>query len=225
MARKPIELARVAIEDFLGSYTGSYPENLKLINIRGCNGAGKSSIPLSFLANDRGAFVFTLNGKDKATCFPSYGYVAMGRYRTKTGGLDGFKGNDETKEVLEALWKTPFNILMEGVISSTIFSTYAELFKELEQRDDPKRAIGIMNLVPPLEVCLARVQKRNGGNAVDEKAITSKWNTVNRNADKFKEEGLNSWKSDNSGITLNETLDWFFGEVNKHMETNKEEKQ
>lgn len=218
MERKPIELERVALEDFVANFEGSMPENLKLVNIRGCNGAGKSSIPLSFFAADRGAFIFTVNGKDRATCFPSYGFVAMGRYRTKTGGLDGFKGNDETKEVLEALWKTPFSILMEGVISSTIFSTYADLFKQLETRDDPKRAIGIMNLVPPLQTALDRVQKRNGGKPVDEKAITSKWNTVDRNADKFKAEGLNSWKSDNSVIEREETLNWFLEEIKKNME-------
>jgi hypothetical protein len=217
MDRKPIEMKRVPLEDFLHNYNGDFPSDLKLVNVRGCNGAGKSSIPLQLLSKDRGAFIFTWKGKDKATCFPSFRFVAMGRYRTKTGGLDGFSGNEETLELLEALWKTPFDILMEGVISSTIFSTYAELFKKLEQRNDPKRAVGIMNLVPPLEVALERVQGRNGGKEVDTKAITSKWHTVNRNADKFKEEGLNSWRSDNSGITLDETLNWFFDELKRNM--------
>jgi hypothetical protein len=217
MDRKAIEMTRVPLEDFLNNYNGNFPEDLKLVNVRGCNGAGKSSIPLQLLAKDRGAFIFTWKGKDKATCFPSFRFVAMGRYRTKTGGLDGFSGNEETLDLLEALWKTPFDILMEGVISSTIFSTYAELFKELEKRNDPKRAVGVMSLVPPLEVALNRVQSRNGGKEVDTKAITSKWNTVSRNVDKFKEEGLNSWRSDNSGIALDETLNWFFGELNKNM--------
>lgn len=219
--RTPILLERIEISEFMNRYEKEQGEHqpgaLKLINIRGCNGAGKSSVPLQLLANDRRAFIFTLNGKDKATCFPSFGFVAMGRYRTKTGGLDGYSGNAETREVLEALWKTPFDIIMEGVISSTIFSTYAELFKELEQRKNPARKIGIMNLVPPLEVCLERVQSRNGGKEVDTKAITSKWNTVSRNAEKFKLEGLNSWVADNSGITLDQTLGWFYAELEKNM--------
>lgn len=217
MDRKPIEMQRVPLEDFLRDYNGDFPQDLKLVNVRGCNGAGKSSIPLQLLAKDRGAFIFTWKGKDKATCFPSFRFVAMGRYRTKTGGLDGFSGNEETIELLEALWKTPFDILMEGVISSTIFSTYAELFKELEKREDPKRAVGVMNLVPPLEVALGRVQSRNGGKEVDTKAITSKWNTVARNADKFKDAGLNSWVSDNSEISLDETLNWYFNELGNNM--------
>ncbi|MNW28296.1 hypothetical protein D3C74_51180 [compost metagenome] len=217
MDRKHIEMKRVSLTEFLEKYQGSYPDDLMLVNVRGCNGAGKSSIPLQLLAQDRGAFIFTIDGKDKVTCFPSFGFVAMGRYRTKTGGLDGFKGNDETVKVLDLLWQTPFSILMEGVISSTIFSTYAELFKNLETRENPKRSIGIMNLVPPLETALARVQSRNGGKLVDTKAITSKWNTVDRNADKFLAEGLNSWKSDNSGIELEETADWFLTELAENM--------
>lgn len=214
--RNPITLDRVAIEDFVKDYQGKYPKNMKLINIRGCNGSGKSSIPLQLLSKDRGAFVFTLNGKDKATCFPSYGIVALGRYKTKTGGMDGLKGNQEKFELLDALWNTPFSIIMEGVIDSTIYSTYMNLFKELEGKE-PKRKIGIMNLLPPVEVALERIQRRNGGKTIDEKAVISKWHTVQRNAEKFKQEGLNSWVSDNSNITLDQTLDWFFEEVKKNL--------
>lgn len=218
MTYKPILLTRVEISDYLEEHAWeAYSRDLKLVNVRGCNGAGKSSIPLQMLATDRGAFMFTLNGKDVATAFPSYGYVAMGRYRTKTGGLDGFSGNEQTRAVLEALWPTNFSILMEGVISSTIFSTYVELFKELEQRTNPPRKIGVMNLLPPLETCLERVKSRNGGKEVKEDQIASKWRTIQRNAQKFVEAGLNSWVSDNSGIELHETVDWFLSEVEKHL--------
>lgn len=189
---------------------------MKLVNIRGCNGAGKSTVPLQLLAKDRGAFIFTLNGKDVATCFPSYGFVAMGKYRSKTGGVDGINSKQEKQELLGILWKTPFSIIMEGVIDSTIFSTYVDLFKDFENKE-PKRKIGIMNLVPPLETCLARIQLRNGGKEIDEKAVGSKWRTVDRNADKFAEEGLISWKADNSDVTIENTLDWFLEEIKLHI--------
>jgi predicted ABC-type ATPase len=212
MERLSIKLDRIEVGDFLRDWEGKSPKNLKLVNVRGCNGAGKSSVPLQMLRQDRATFIFTINGKEVATCFPNFKYLAMGKYRTKTGGLDGFKTNEETREVLEKLWTLPFNILMEGVISSTIFSTYAEMFKNLKNKH-PNREIIVANFLPPLKTCLERVKKRNGGKEIDEKAVESKYNTVSRNADKFRLEDIKSLKLDNSEIALDETVGWFLSSV------------
>ena len=67
-----------------------------------------------------------------------------------------------------------------------------------------------MSITPPLEVCLDRIQKRNGGKDIDEKAVESKWNTVYRNVEFFSEQGLQSIAVDNSNIQRSETLGWFF---------------
>lgn len=213
MNRVPILLERVEIDDFIKNVNIKFPKNLKLVNVRGCNGAGKSSVPLQMLRQDRGAFMFTLNGKDVATCFPNFRYLAMGKYRTKTGGLDGFKDNAQTKDVLEKIWDLPFNILMEGVIASTIFSTYAEMFKTYQTKI-PRREVVVANFLPPLKTCLQRIQLRNGGKDIDEKAVTSKYNTVSRNSQKFSDEQIKSLNLDNSNIKLEETVDWFLSAVN-----------
>ncbi|GLI90898.1 nucleotide kinase domain-containing protein [Bacillus subtilis] len=209
-------------EDMREAFGGKiqYRSDLVLVNIRGCNGAGKSTVPMQMLQNDPGAFMLTVDGKDKATVFPSYGFVAMGRYFSKTGGLDGFKNNEETLKVLELLWELPFSIIMEGVISSTIFSTYCDLFKELEKRNNPKRAVGVLNLLPPFEVCLERIKKRTPEKfeSIKKDQIEGKWRTVNRNAQKFRDAGVISWDEDNSVININDTVSWFFSSIKHNLQ-------
>lgn len=207
------------IEELKEAFGGKikYREQLCLVNIRGCNGAGKSTVPMQMLEKDISAFLLTHKGKIRATVFPTYGFIALGKYFAKTGGMDGFKNNEETKEVLEAIYEIPYNIIMEGIMASTIFSTYAELFKELEQRE-PKRNIGIMNLLPPMDVVKKRVLGRNGGNDnVKWEQIEGKWRTVERNAQKFADEGLNSWTVDNSGVAYEDMIPFFLEQVGEHL--------
>lgn len=216
-------MEQISIDEFVSdlkeAFGGAikYARNLCLVNIRGCNGAGKSTVPMQMLEKDDKAFLLTYKGKIRATVYPKYRFIALGKYFSKTGGMDGFKNNEETKEVLEAIYEIPYNIIMEGIMASTIFSTYAELFKELEQRE-PKRAIGIMNLLPPMDIVKERVLGRNGGNEdVKWNQIEGKWRTVERNAQKFADEGLNSWTVDNSKVPYEDMIPFFLKEVEEHL--------
>ena len=175
-----------------------------LINLRGCNGSGKSTIPMSMM-DDPDMYIVEKPYKGKMrkafTVFPTYGWVVLGSYHNKCGGLDGFV---DTAMIIKATWyslkKFPeYNIMMEGVIPSTVFSTYAKLFQEIQEKY-PERKVIVVNLLPPVEVCLDRIQKRNGGKAIKEDLVSSKWSTVSKNADKFTEAGILSLKWDNSKI-------------------------
>lgn len=174
-----------------------------IVNIRGCNGAGKSSIPMSML-DDPEMYVVEKPYKGKvkriATVFPSYGWVALGTYFNKTGGLDGFPDTYLTKKAFWYILKKypEYNLLMEGVLASTVFSTYAELFKEAKKRY-PEREVYIISLLPPIEICLRRIQKRNGGKTIKEDLVANKWQTVQRNVQKFTDAGLISLCWDNRG--------------------------
>ena len=86
---------------------------------------------------------------------------------------------------------------MEGVIPSTVYSTYETLFKEVQQKY-PDRQVVVVNLLPPVEVCLQRIQARNGGKPIKEDLVCSKWLTVAKNANKFSQAGILSLKWDNS---------------------------
>lgn len=183
-----------------------------VVNIRGCNGAGKSTIPIQMAQDGSILLSWFSNRKERAfaTYFPKYNTVALGTYLNKTGGLDTYPNNETTRKALELLWLSPFDIIMEGVIASTIKSTYAELFHRfLDRRDIPRRELAIVSIVPPVQVCLDRIQLRNGGIPIKTQAVISKWHTVNRNVEFFAEEGFNSVRVDNSDVELDDTLNWF----------------
>lgn len=202
-----------------------------LVNIRGCNGAGKSTIPMAML-NDKKLRVIGIGKKNMRgtstkpfiTIFPSYRWVALGTYYNKTGGMDTYGTNQLTRDALEYAWNQypEYDILMEGVIASTILSTYVDLFKKYRARVTAgvvtPRKIIVMNFLPPVKTCIDRVYERNGGRPVKEDQIQSKWNTVYKNALIFKQEGFTSLKVDTSKIPKEKMLLHFLAICDKYRE-------
>lgn len=191
-----------------------------LVNIRGCNGSGKSTIPLSMMCDpDMYVYVAEYNGKQLkiATVFPNYSWVALGTYFNKTGGMDLFRGNDIIKfAIMEVLSKfKEYDIIMEGVIASTVRSTYINLFKEIELLY-PDRKIIILSIIPPIEVCVQRVKERNGGKEVIEKYIFDKWKVVDRNVDHFKNEGFISLRVNSAKVKKENMLKAFNKTIDKY---------
>ena len=185
-----------------------------LVNIRGCNGAGKSTIPLSMMDDHRMRIIgIGPNGsRPFMTMFPTYGWIALGTYFNKTGGLDTYKNNDETKRALDTALGFNMDILMEGVIASTIKSTYSELFKNLD------RKVIIMSFLPPFEVCLERIYERNGGKPIKEEQVLSKYRTVERNVEYFKQQGLTSLRINTAKVPRELMLPKFLKTVEKYRE-------
>lgn len=191
-----------------------------LVNIRGCNGAGKSTIPMAMM-NDPDMWVHTIvddTGRKLSaiTVFPTYGWVALGTYFNKTGGMDTLKNNAVTKLTLQVALKEfqGYNILMEGIMASTIRSTYVNLFHEVE-KSWPIRVI-VLNLLPPVEVAISRVYSRNGGKPINEEAVRGKWETVAKNAKVFSDEGFISIRVDSSKVSKDKMLTAFLKTVNKY---------
>ena len=194
-----------------------------LVNVRGCNGAGKSTIPMSMM-DDPNMYVHEIVGSDgkkisAITVFPSYGWVALGTYFNKTGGLDTLKNNAVTKLTLfAALDGFPeYDVLMEGIMASTIRSTYIDLFHEVEDYYGKKRLkVIVVSLLPPVDVALSRVYKRNGGKPINEAAVAGKWNTVARNVSAFAEAGFTSIKVNSAKVKKRNMLPAFLKTVDKY---------
>lgn len=191
-----------------------------LVNIRGCNGAGKSTLPMSMM-DDPNMFVEELRYSDgkrigAITVFPSYGWVALGAYFNKTGGLDGIRNMECVKTTLyAALGMYPdYDIIMEGILCSTVFSSYSDLFHTIENQTG--RQVMILSLLPPLEVCLERIQSRNGGKPIKEDLVAGKRASVARSHEKFKQEGFTCVKVDSSRVPKERMLNTFFKTVNKY---------
>lgn len=194
-----------------------------LVNVRGCNGAGKSTIPMSMM-DDPDMYVHEIVGSDgkkisAITVFPSYGWVALGTYFNKTGGLDTLKNNAVTKLTLfAALDGFPeYDVLMEGIMASTIRSTYIDLFHEVENYYGKKRLkVIVVSLLPPVDVALSRVYERNGGKPINEAAVAGKWNTVARNVAEFANAGFTSIKVNSAKVKKKNMLPAFLKTVDKH---------
>lgn len=202
-----------------------------LVNIRGTNGAGKSTIPLQMMVNDTDNYEISVYGdgkNPKLTVFPNYGWIALGTYKNKTGGMDTFKNNQQTLDALDKaielskpdgyldkMYDMNFDILMEGVISSTIYSTYTKLL-QAKSKEIPWLSILVLNFLPSVEICIDRVIERNGNANIDKKAIRSKWNTVQRNHYRFKHDGLKSIIVNNENTPVDSMLKLFLRTVEKH---------
>lgn len=193
-----------------------------LVNIRGCNGAGKSTIPMSMMSDSK-MFVQELKYSDgkrmgSFTVFPSYGWIALGTYFNKTGGLDGIRNMECTIATLYAAISMypDFNIIMEGILCSTVFSSYAELFHKVEKQFGIQ--VLIISLLPPLEVCLDRIQKRNGGKPIKEDLVAGKRISVERSHEKFKGEGFTCVRVDSSKVPKSRMLPAFLKTVSKYEE-------
>ena len=214
-----MELPMVEFTDFVPV---TYNESIgrKLINIRGCNGAGKSTVPISMLESDPDSFElgWRVDGRLKtlATVFPAFNTLALGHYHSKCGGMDSIKDTDTIKSSLAAVWNLPYNIIMEGIMASTVRQTYIDLFKSMNANNEPREII-IYNILPPLQTCLDRIQERNGGKPIKEEQVASKWRTVDKNADAFAAEGFTSIKVSNAEISREDTLEWYYNNIGEQM--------
>lgn len=221
-------LPKVELADLFELQKGIQVVNTKLINIRGCNGSGKSTIPISMMESDECSFevMWQRDGKSRVigTVFPKYNYIAIGHYHSKCGGMDSIKDTNEIKEAVNALWNLSYNILMEGIMASTVRKTYIELFQRMNEIHSLQRDIIVFNLLPPLEVCLDRIQKRNGGKPIKEELVLSKWKTVERNVQHFQNAGFKSLRVSNEEVDKDETLNWFFNQIGQLEDELKNEK-
>lgn len=192
-----------------------------LVNIRGCNGAGKSTIPMSMM-DDPQMYVHEIRGSDgkrisAITVFPTYGWVALGTYFNKTGGMDTLRDNETTRMTLYAALDgfPEYDVLMEGIMASTIRSTYIDLFHEVQEYYGDDLIIIVLSLLPPVEVAISRVYSRNGGKPINEEAVRGKWETVARNVSAFGEAGFNSLKVNSAKVPKEKMLSAFFKTVRK----------
>ena len=177
-----------------------------IVNIRGCNGSGKSSIPMSMLDDPKQYFIEKpWKGKTIkiATVFPSYGWVAMGHYLCRSGGMDTLP--DNTVCMRKIFWYLlkhfpDYNLLMEGVLCCTVLNPYIKLFNEAMEKY-PDTTVYVVSLLPSLQTCIDRVYKRNGGKPIKEADVDKKYRSTIRFIDKFKDAGINSVVWDNTVIT------------------------
>lgn len=178
---------------------------MKFINVRGCNGSGKTTLlrmlardPLCRVENVRvtheykdgksGEKVRGYHAPIPVTYAPG-GLALLGDYTPgatgTTAGCDRIKTQEAAKSALELIAQDPEVrvIMFEGVVVSTIFGPW---------RDWAGANGGMLwaFLDTPLEVCLERIQKRNGGKPIKEELVAGKHRTIARVQKKAEKAGL-----------------------------------
>lgn len=156
----------------------------RFINVRGCNGSGKTTL-LRCLARSPDCRVVSVDTAEPGikpipvTITPE-GYAIIGDYTRAgdgqtTAGLDRIKTQAAAKRAAElaAGLEGVKVVLFEGVVVSTIYGPW---------RDWAEANGGMIwaFLDTPLEVCLRRIQERNGGKPIQEQQVADKHRTLAR---------------------------------------------
>ncbi len=170
---------------------------MKFINVRGCNGSGKTTV-LRQLVNGWTDHKWEVRltpyfGEHKPIPFTfgiGNGIAILGDYLPAqelptTAGCDRVKTQAATKNALRwAARQAGVNVvLFEGVVVSTIYEPWKEWAEE-------QGGMAWAFLDTPLDTCLRRIQARNGGKPVKEDQVADKHRTIARVRGKALADGL-----------------------------------
>lgn len=130
-----------------------------IVNIRGTNGSGKSTIVKTFLQRKPHTEIFGALGPRRPEAYkvrlPGKWLYAIGPYHSATGGVDALGlGAAELVALLEKYRKLG-HVIFEGVVISTYFGAVGEWL--LKHKDE----VRVVFLGTPLDVCLNSISSRD----------------------------------------------------------------
>lgn len=144
-----------------------------IVNIRGTNGSGKSTLIRQFMERYEATPLHDANGKEEGyECNGGSNAYVVGRYTTACGGCDTIKTQQETKDRVDR-YAVRGNVLFEGILVSTIYGPWLQFSRE-------RGGMLWAFLNTPLDICLERIQIRNGGRPVKEDQVAGKWSSMER---------------------------------------------
>ena len=144
---------------------------MKIVQIKGSNGSGKTTIVKQMLVLEPDPiYVEWSDGTCFATLMPEVGWVAIGKYSLdkKMGGCDGMKTVQLIKEAILDAWavavnfervtgRNMFGVVFEGMMISTIKSTFYDFLLSLEI---PSIEPLFIILRASFEGCIDRIRNR-----------------------------------------------------------------
>lgn len=188
---------------------------MKIIQIRGSNGAGKTTIVRQFVQrNNLEIKSVSVKGKETFISTNKEGsIVVLGRYDKKTGGCDLYESTDHVLNTI--MWAMvnlkPKIIVFEGMIYSLSYR-FATKVSDFVKKYNYKYVA--LSLYTEPNVVLDRIYKRNGGKQIKENLILDKIKTVQVSHNKLINNGYNSKIIDTTNIKEDEMYKVIEGEIN-----------
>lgn len=177
---------------------------MKIIQIRGCNGTGKTTAVREFVnKNNLKIKEITINNLlTHISVSDDNKIVVLGRYDKKSGGCDLYKSNDHVFNTM--IWVItnikPRLVIYEGVIYSTIYK-FSVRVAEMAKKYGYKYMSIQLRTAP--STILDRIYKRNGGKKINEKLVFNKIKMVNSAQNKLHLDGYETKTIDTTNIDLN----------------------
>ena len=160
-----------------------------LINLRGTNGSGKTTVIKSMLTSFPQRALFGALGPKYPEAYelslPGKSLFVIGPYHSRTGGIDALSGRGFDLIVnLLGKYSTKGHVLFEGVVISTSFGAVGEWLLAAHKKDSI-----VAFLDTPLEVCLSSITKRTGDTGRS-KHVQEKFKSITRVKQTMVERGL-----------------------------------
>ena len=136
---------------------------VKVVNIKGSNGSGKTTIVKQLIAiSNEVKVVSWRDGHAYGTVMPDIGWAAVGQYKPDKpmGGCDLLKNNEQIMRAIYDLRDNfpTFHIVFESMFVSTIKSTYYDFLLELEKTDQIEPLFVILQA--SVDTCLRNIAAR-----------------------------------------------------------------
>ena len=136
---------------------------IHIIQVKGSNGSGKTSLVLDLgKLSENWTWLQTPDGLTYATVFDDINWVAIGKYdpNAKMGGCDLMPSVESMKQaILDVMKHYPdYWIVFEGMMISTIKSTFYEFLLDLEARGKAQALFVILKST--VDGCLERIAGR-----------------------------------------------------------------
>lgn len=175
---------------------------MKIIQIRGSNGAGKTTVVRQFIAGRESEIIQVKVGNKTVQCTKVGDGVVIGRYdQNVCGGCDSaVKGADTLKDCIAAIAKKkPEFIVFEGVLYGQTFDFSYQISKLAKILNAEYVALCLES---PFAMNIERIYGRNGGKPIKVKALCDKYYRTLVNHVKLRDAGVNAISVDTTNVPL-----------------------
>lgn len=188
---------------------------MKLIQIRGSNGSGKTTMMKQFVEKhnleikniDVGGIPTDISTNQDMSI------IVLGKYNKKTGGCDLYKNKEHISKTIYQVVKDyrPKILLFEGLIYGLTYKFAKTLADTMKKYGYDYK--GICLYLEP-ELAIKRVLLRNGGKSINHQAIYDKTKSFLASYEKLKKDNYNVKMINTGNVNIENMVDILEREIN-----------